>query len=298
MKVYQDKYINIKNDQPIAVAIGNFDGVHLGHQALIDQLLALDEGLLKGVITFSPHTMQLFTNGKFQTIGTDLDKIYEFNKYQIDNLYLIEFNWDFANLEISDMIAFLKAINVEKIVIGNDFRFGKKGSGKASDLQKYFDVYVLDDVVIQNKRVSSSLIKELILNGDLDNVRKLLNHPYQITAEVIYGNQVGTKELGFPTANLDYDNLVLPPNGVYYTKVHYDDRVFIGMTNIGYNPTVNYSQTKKLEVHILDFDEMIYGEELKLEFIKWLRPEKKFQSKEELINQLNKDRKYIEKLSK
>lgn len=298
MELFYGKYQEINNQLPLAIAIGNFDGVHLGHQALIEKLLTFDESFQKGVMTFNPHTMQLFTNGQFQTIGTAKDKVFELQKYPLDKIYLIDFNWEFARLEIHEMIDFLKGINVKKIVIGNDFRFGNKGLGRPSDLSNHFDVYVVDDVIYENKRVSSTIIKDLISNGNLDFVKTLLNHPYQFSAEVIYGNQVGTKELGFPTANLDYDNLLLPPNGVYMTKIYYDDRMFYGMTNIGYNPTVNYSESKKLEVHILGFNEMIYGEEIKIEFIKWIRHEKKFKSKAELINQLEKDKNHIIKLSK
>ena len=253
---------------------------------------------MKGIITFLPHTMQFFTKDKFQTIVTSKDKIELFKNYPIDILYQVEFNKEFASLSVDEMIIFLKQLNVKKIVIGQDWRFGQKGIGQPKDLEKDFDVYVVSDVYEDHKLVSSTLIKDLIINGDLDMARNLLNHPYEISAEVIYGNQIGGKVLGFPTANLDYDNLVLPPKGVYLVKIYHDDLVYFGMANIGYNPTVNYSHSKKLEVYIFDFDQMIYGEEVKIEFLKWVRPEKKFNSKEELILQLQKDENYIKKLSK
>ena len=298
MKIIKGNFKNLNNEFDVAVAIGNFDGVHLGHQALIDKLLSFDNTLLKGIITFTPHTMQYFTKGNFQTIVTPSDKIDLFKKYPIDLFFEVEFDQEFASLEISEMIEFLKSINVKKIVIGSDWRFGKKGLGQPKDLENDFDVYIVSDVYDNHQMVSSTLIKSLIVNGDLDNTRRLLNHPYLITAEVIYGNQIGSTVLGFPTANLDYDNLVLPPNGVYLTRVFHDDLEYFGMANIGYNPTVNYSEAKKLEVNIFDFDQMIYGEEVKIEFLKWVRPEKKFNSKDELINQLQKDQNYIKKLSK
>lgn len=298
MKVITNSYKKIHNDKPLAVAIGNFDGVHLGHQALINKLLSFDDSYMKGIITFLPHTMQFFTKDKFQTIVTSKDKIELFKNYPIDILYQVEFNKEFASLSVDEMIIFLKQLNVKKIVIGQDWRFGQKGIGQPKDLEKDFDVYVVSDVYEDHKLVSSTLIKDLIINGDLDMARNLLNHPYEISAEVIYGNQIGGKVLGFPTANLDYDNLVLPPNGVYLVKICHDDLVYFGMANIGYNPTVNYSHSKKLEVYIFDFDQMIYGEEVKIELLKWVRPEKKFNSKEELILQLQKDENYIKKLSK
>ncbi|MGI6787727.1 MAG: bifunctional riboflavin kinase/FAD synthetase [Acholeplasmataceae bacterium] len=297
MKVIKGKYYKINNQEPLALAIGNFDGVHLGHQSLINQLLTFDSSYQKGVLTFTPHTMQYFTHHQFQTIHTVNDKINELLKFPIDKVYLVEFDAEFSSLEIHEMIEFLKRINVKKIVVGSDFRFGKKGLGKPSDLANDFEVYVVKDVYYHEIMVSSTLIKDYIANGNLSLVRELLNHEYLISAVVIAGNQIG-RTIGFPTANLDYDNLLLPPNGVYFVKVHYQDSIYFGMANIGYNPTINFTKEKKLEVHIIDFDQMIYGKTIKIEFIKWLRPEKKFNSKADLIMQLENDRKDIIKLSK
>lgn len=297
MKVIKGKYQDIKNDLPLALAIGNFDGVHLGHQGLINKLSTFDSSYQKGVMSFAPHTMQFFTHNQFQTIQTLDDKVDELKKYPIDQIYLVEFNLEFSSLEVQDMIDFLKKLNVKKVVVGSDFRFGKKGSGKPSDLSKDFELHVVNDVFYEDILVSSTLIKDYISNGNLELAKKLLNHDYLISAVVIAGNQIGRK-IGFPTANLDYDNLVLPPNGVYYVNVYHKNNTYLGMANIGYNPTINYSKAKKLEVHILDFDKIIYDEMIKIEFIEWLRPEKKFNSKEDLINQLEKDKKDIIKLSK
>ncbi|MGI6782188.1 MAG: bifunctional riboflavin kinase/FAD synthetase [Acholeplasmataceae bacterium] len=297
MKVIKGKYQNIKNDLPLALAIGNFDGVHLGHQELIKQLLTYDDSYQKAVMSFAPHTMQFFTHNQFQTIHTVEDKINQLKKYPLDQIYLVEFNLEFSSLEVQDMINFLKSINAKKIVVGTDFRFGKKGLGKPKDLASDFDLYIVNDIYYEDTLVSSTLIKDYITNGNLELARKLLNHEYIISTIVISGNQIGRK-IGFPTANLDYDNVLLPPNGVYFVKVYHDNNSYLGMANIGYNPTINYSKEKKMEVHILDFDKTIYGETIKIELIEWLRPEKKFSSKEELIHQLSKDKKDILKLSK
>ena len=297
MKLIIGKYNEIKNDKPLALAIGNFDGVHLGHQALINQLLTFDSSFQKGVMSFSPHTMQFFTKDQFQTIHTIDDKLNELNKYPLDLVYLVTFDLEFSNLEVKDMIDFLKRINVKKVVVGSDFRFGKKGLGKPRDLANDFELYVVNDVYYEDVLVSSTLIKDYISNGNLEAAKKLLNHEYLISAKVISGNQIG-KTIGFPTANLDYDNVLLPPNGVYFVRVHYQNELFYGMANIGYNPTINYSKEKKLEVHIIDFDKSIYDEIIKIEFIKWLRPERKFNSKADLINQLENDKNDIIKLSK
>ena len=298
MKVYKGNYKNIKNDIPMAVAIGNFDGVHLGHQALINKLFTLDDDLMKAVITFHPHTMQLFTKNLFQTISTVADKEDFFRNLNLDQAYFIEFDNEFSNLLVPQMIDFLQKINVKTIIVGSDFKFGQKGVGRPNDLSKDFEVIVVDDIIDGNQRISSTLIKDLITNGDLENVKRLLNHSYQVTCIVITGNQIGGSVLGFPTANLDYNNLVLPPNGVYYVKVKYNNQTYDGMANIGNNPTVNFSSTKRMEVHILDFDKSIYHETLKIEFIKWLRSEKKFNSKDELIKQLKQDRNFVKQLSK
>ena len=297
MKVIKGKYNEIKNDKPLALAIGNFDGVHLGHQALINKLQTFDSNYQKGVMSFNPHTMQFFTKGQFQTIHTIDDKLEELKRYPIDVIYLVEFNLEFSNLEIKDMIDFLKRINVKKVVVGSDFRFGKKCLGKPIDLSKDFELHVVDDVYYEDILLSSTLIKDYISNGNLEAARTLLNHDYLISAVVISGNQIG-RTIGFPTANLDYDNVLLPPNGVYFVKVYYDNKEYLGMANIGYNPTINYTKEKKLEVHIINFSKSIYGETVKIEFIKWLRPERKFNSKDDLINQLENDKKEIIKLSK
>lgn len=298
MKVYQGHYKTMNNNEPTIIAIGNFDGVHRGHQALIEKLFLEGQGLKKAILTFKPHTMQLFTKGNFQTIGTSEDKVDLLNNYNLDYTYLVDFDFEFSNLRITEMINFLKQLNVRKVVVGSDFKFGQKGMGRPLDLENDFEVFVVGDIIEGNQRISSTLIKELIINGDLISATNLLNHPYEISAKVVHGNQVGSSILGFPTANLDYNNLILPPNGVYYAQVTHNKEKYFAMANIGYNPTINYSEVKKLEVYILDFNKKIYGDYIKLEFIRWMRSEKKFSSKEELIDQLNKDRENIKKLAK
>lgn len=289
MKVIQKPYNKINIDEPIAVAIGNFDGVHLGHMQLINEVLDLNCPCKKGIITFNPHTMEFFTGDSFRRITTVKMKEDLIKKLGFDYLISVKFTKEFSNLSVRQFIKFLKDLNVKKIVVGADFRFGFKGQGKPKDLANDFELVVVPDVILNNQVISSTTIKDYIQSGKLEKAREMLGYNYKIRAEVIHGNKVGSKKLGFPTANLDYDHLVLPPNGVYYTKVYYNGKIYGGMTNIGHNPTVNFSEDRKLEVHILDFNKDIYYEEIEIEFIEFLRKEQKFKSKDQLIGQLKQD---------
>ena len=141
---------------------------------------------------------------------------------------------------------------------------------------------------MNNERISSSIIKNFICDGDVEYANKLLDRYYSIVGEVVHGSKVGRK-LGFPTANIGYSKYLLPKNGVYAVRVKYLDKFYIGMANIGYNPTINEQKERRLEVHILDFDKEIYGEVLEISFLKFLREERKFVSREELIKNLSLD---------
>ena len=143
----------------------------------------------------------------------------------------------------------------------------------------------LDDFEINRTRVSSTIIKEFIRDGFIEEANNLLTKPYTIVGEVVHGNKLGRK-LGFPTANIDYNNYVLPKKGVYFTITKIKDKKYLSMTNIGLNPTLNEQEKTRLEIHIIDFNEEIYGEEIEVSFIKFLRDEKRYESKEELVASL------------
>ena len=203
--------------------------------------------------------------------------------------YLIIFSFQAVQkVFFNEFIKMLTQINVKNIVCGDDFRFGYKREGDIVDLKKHFKVHIADYTMYNDTRVSTSIIKELICDGHVEYASQLLARDYKIIGEVIHGSKVGRK-LGYPTANINYSIYLLPKNGVYVGKVKYKEKEYIGMINIGHNPTINEQKERRLEVHILDFSEEIYGEELEISFIKFIRDEERFSSKDELINRLESD---------
>ncbi len=195
-----------------------------------------------------------------------------------------------------DFVDFLKGINVKRLVIGRDARFGYRGEGTITDLKKYFFVDVVDDLVYNHTRVSTTYIKDFLSIGDLGSARKLLNRHYDIKGLVVHGNKIGHK-LGYPTANIDYGNYYLPKSGVYYVKVGIAGKWYHGMANIGNNPTLNFSFEKRLEIHILDFKQNIYGQTIDIVFMYYLRNEMKFRNRKELVEQLKNDEIAVRKLT-
>lgn len=287
MRIYIDEYKNLKNKDHLTLTIGNFDGIHVGHQALIKKAASFYD-TKPALMTFDPHPARLLRDVKHQRLMSINQKIEILNKTVLDRAYIVKFTKEFADLTPDEYIDFLKKLNVKRIVVGNDFKFGAFAKGTILDLEKHFEVVVVDDILINQTRVSSTYIKDLIYSGELDKVYNLLNRYYQIEGFVIHGDKVG-RTLGIPTANLDYDDYVLPKDGVYYSIVELNGKEYAGALNIGYNPTINHSKTKRAEVHILDFDEEIYDQELKIKIVKFLRPELKFQGKDELVKQMQED---------
>ncbi len=285
------KHKDWKSYFPLTLTIGNFDGIHLGHEQLIKTVKSYHD-TKHAALTFNPHPQSFLRGNKAYTLMDVNVKIEEFNKYALDYLFIAEFNIDLANLTIEEFIKNLKDLGVVRLVLGRDFRFAAKGAGNVNDLTKHFEVIILDDILYNNTRISTTYIKDLLKEANLDEAFKLLNKKYYIDGLVEKGNQVGTL-MGFPTANIDYTNYYLPKNGVYYTEVLIDGIKYPGITNIGYNPTVNYSVTKKVETYIIDYNEILYDKKIRLIFIKYLRPEEKFDTVEDLIVQMNEDKKNV-----
>ena len=251
MKIIAAPYNLIQNKEPLTITIGNFDGLHLGHQQLIERVLSYPD-TKHGVMTFDPHPSSVLRKQPFRTLTQKQDKIELFAKYPLDYAFIVEFNMSFSELSVAQFIEFLRGIGVRRIVIGRDARFAYRGEGTIADLKKYFFVDVVEDLVYNHTRVSTTYIKDYLSTGDLGSARKLLNRHYDIKGIVVHGNKIGHK-LGFPTANIDYNNYFLPKSGVYYVKVTIDDQTYHAMANIGNNPTLNYSFEKRLEIYILDF---------------------------------------------
>lgn len=293
MKLIIDNYKNIKNSEPLTITIGNFDGIHLAHQALLKKLSKYKD-TKSGLITFNPHPQKLFKVPNYKKLISLDDKIKIISNFNIDYMFTVEFNEEFSKLSVNEFIDFLKNLNVKRVIIGSDFRFGYKKSGSINDLKKYFEVLVIEDLLTNNELISTTYIKKLIYNAKLDEAKELLTRNYFITGPVMKGSNIGSK-IGFPTANIDYNDYLIPKDGVYYANVIYQGKLYRGALNIGHNPTLNYSDKKRVEVHLLDFNGELYGSYLTVYFIKYLREELKFNSKKELIETLKNDVESIRK---
>jgi riboflavin kinase/FMN adenylyltransferase len=295
MKIIRGNYQDMQNDLPITLTLGNFDGLHLGHQQLIERVLSYKD-TKHAILTFSPHPSAVLRKQPFKTLSQTSDKIDLFFRFPLDFAFIVDFNIQFSHLSIEEFIQFLRNLSVKRLVIGRDARFAYRGEGTVEHLKKYFFVDVVDDMLYNNTRVSTTYIKDFLSSGDLGSARKLLNRHYHIIGTVVHGNKIGHK-LGFPTANIDYNHYFLPKSGVYYVKVLYEGTWYNAMANIGNNPTLNFSFEKRLEIYILDFNEDIYGKQVEIAFFHYMRQELKFASKKELIEQLKKDELAVRKLT-
>lgn len=295
MKVIHAAYNFIRNSDPLTLTIGNFDGLHIGHQQLIERVIKYVD-TKRAVLTFDPHPSSVLRDQPFRTLTQKADKLRLFADFDLDLVMFIQFNEAFSQLRIPEFIEFLKSINTTRIIMGRDSRFAYRGEGTVYHLKRYFHVIILDDILFNRTRVSSSYVKDLLMDADLNQAARLLNRPYTVHGTVIKGNSIG-KQLGFPTANIDFGNYFMPKNGVYYVRLKVEGVWLKGMANIGNNPTINFSFDRRLEVYILDFKQNIYGKRIELAFHQYLRPEMKFQNRDALIQQLKKDESTIRKLT-
>ena len=281
-----------------AVTIGKFDGLHKGHKALIEKTVdyAKKNNMKSVVFTFSNHPANFFEREKVRKIITNKDKITTMKNLGVDIVINLPFDEYMTKISAIDFVEniLVKKLNAKKIYVGHDFTFARNKEGDAILLKALggeydFDVEIVKPIKINNIRVSSTYIRNLLAQGKVENVKEYLGHNYIVEGKVIGGKQLG-RTIGFPTANLKFkENLILPRPGIYATKVYIKDKVYMGATNIGFNPTV---RVEKL-THILEFSQDIYGETIKIEFLERLRDEKKFDSLDGLKEQLKKDTKKI-----
>ena len=284
------------------VTVGAFDGVHRGHQYVIEKVKekALE---LKGesiVVTFQPHPRVFLNSGNYsyRLLNTHLDKVNLFYRTQIDHLVVLSFD-----RELSQMTGerFIEDVLVEKIqmkhfILGFDNRLGSDQLRSDESIHKIakkqgFTFDRLKDVYYKNRRVSSSIIRDRLNTGNITEANRLLGYEYFVFGRVTYGNQIG-KKIGFPTANIEIKDRhkMLPCNGVYIVKVDWNGEEYFGMCNIGIRPTINKSSFS-IEVHLFDFTHEIYNDYLTLYFLERIRDEKRFQSLDELTSQLDQDKK-------
>ncbi len=303
MKIYTPKDFPLSFET--VVAIGSFDGIHIGHKALFEETKNLAEKLNAEpvVVTFDPHPrIVLFPEANFKLLTTLEEKLYLLFKEGIKNVTLIPFTKTLADLSADLFIQeyIVDKLKAKGVVIGFNFRFGKGRKGDAEYLktlgEKYnFTVKAVPPVILDGIVVSSSVIRNLIEKAQIEEANKLLGRPYFILGKVIKGKGRG-RDLGYPTANIEVSSLkLLPPSGVYAVWVVINGKKFKGALNIGKRPTFEEGETA-IEVHIFDFNKNIYGETLKIEFIKHIREEKKFSSVEELKNQIKKDCQIIDQI--
>jgi len=275
--------------EPLCCAIGNFDGVHLGHRMLIEE--AKKHNMASAVLTFNPHPSVFLKKIKNYPLLTPMDMKKDIIKsLGVDYLIVFEFNDIVAKYDKNEFINILKGLNIKSIVCGYDFTFGYKAEGKISDLRDSFTVYEIEKYVLDDLRVSSSYIKELLSFGNIEDASRFLGANYAIRGYVEYGSRKG-RLIGFPTANLHHDGYFLPKNGVYFVSIAYKGMEYYGMCNIGHNPTFNFQNDIRVEVHIFGVDFNIYNEEIEIQFLAHIRDEIKFESVDSLKNQLMKDKK-------
>ncbi|MCX7833673.1 MAG: bifunctional riboflavin kinase/FAD synthetase [Ignavibacteria bacterium] len=297
------------------ITIGTFDGLHLGHKKILDTLISKGNllNLRKVVVTFEPHPRLVLKNKskkEIKLLTTSEEKLNYFQESGIDVVFIINFTEEFSKTSAVDFFKnyLIDKIGLKFLVIGYDHTFGKNREGnietvKLLSKQYKFDFLRVDELRINNEIVSSTVIRNLINNKELEKASIFLGRNYSIIGKVISGDKRGQK-LGFPTANIEIfdENKLIPPDGVYAVKVFINNQELLGMMNIGYRPTINksiptLSESKKfLEVHILDFDKDIYDEIIKVEFIKFIRDEKKFETIDKLVEQLKLDKKTVELL--
>ena len=288
--------LNFVAKEESVIALGNFDGVHRGHIELIKKAIedAKKLNIKSSLLLFNEHTDNLVKVGKKEIITTNKTKFEILENLGVDIIYLINFTKEFMAYSpimfLKDFLAY--NLKIKGVVVGYDYTYGYKKSGDVDFLNKnkslFKSVHVIEQVSYEGEKISSSRIRSLIEVGRVKEANNLLSRPYKLIGRIIHAKGLG-KKMGYPTANLELvDNFVIPKYGVYDTDIIINGKKFKASTNIGTNPTVEHDGIK-IEAHILDFDEDIYGEIVELELLEFVRPELKFDSIEELFEQIAKD---------
>jgi riboflavin kinase/FMN adenylyltransferase len=285
-------------ERPSVMALGNFDGLHIGHQQLICRAkeLADASGLPASVLTFDPHPRQVLGLGHYNNLLTPLEeKARVLNRLGVQTAYVVNFTSEFASLSAEEFVfRFLAALNPQTVVVGFDYAFGRGGKADASVLKKLAEqigiyVEIVGAVNRYGEKVSSTLIREKLSYGDIRLVNELLGRPYAVSGHVVHGEKRG-RLLGFPTANIQLsESYSLPKNGVYLVCVHVGSQSFAGVMNIGTKPTFHDQAQRTLEAHLFQFDGDLYDRLVHVELLDFLRDEKKFFSVDELIAQIQAD---------
>lgn len=289
-----------KITKPLCLTIGNFDGVHLGHKEIIKQVkrAAKEKNLLPAILTFEPHPIHIIKPDielDFR-INSLSDKLRIFEGQGIDLVIVLRFDKDLSKISADKFLKniLLDKLNLSHLVVGYDFTFGSDRLGnfdflQESSIEYNFTLEKIHPVQEDNITYSSSLIRNLISRGNVLEVKKYLGYNFFVSGLIANGQKIGSK-IGFPTCNiLPKKNILKPKYGVYKTITHFEDRRLPSITNFGVRPTLEKEGNAIFENHIFDFDQDIYGQKIKIEFINFLRDEKRFSSKEDLISQIKQD---------
>lgn len=297
MKISKN-FSEYSNKKPLALSIGMFDGVHLGHQKIISDLKqnAAEKGLETAILSFWPHPRLAFNPDEdLKMLNTIEEKTDLLSSFGIENLFLQNFSEEFRNLSGEEFVReiLVKKLNVKHLIVGYDHVFGKNRSGNFELLQQLapelgFEVQKTDAVSLNGHNISSTKIRHFISEGNIREANAMLGYSYSVSGSVIHGKKIG-RTIGYPTANIEYDAIkLLPKKGAYIVSVNFDDRILPGMLSIGTNPTVG-GEKLSVEVNILNFNEDIYGKEITVHFLDFLHEEIKFEGLDKLIERLDED---------
>ena len=280
------------------LAIGEFDGLHLGHREVIRRAVetARKRRLPAAIMTFHPHPREVLGHEQYMTHITPLqEKLDLFEQAGVDVAYIVTFDSAFSQVSPSQFVNdMLVRLQVDTVVVGFDFRFGHKGGGDANALRELADgrfaVEVVSPCHMDGVKVSSTLIRNCLEQGDVSRVQQLLGRYYSLTGKVVHGAKRG-RLIGYPTANIEPDGpFIVPANGVYAIRLYWMGQPYSGVMNIGTKPTFEGDSTRRtLEAHLFDFSQTIYGESVKVELVAFIREERKFPSVDDLIAQIRRD---------
>lgn len=304
MRIFNDLNTVAEISNPV-VTIGTFDGVHLGHQKILQTLLDEAHGIdgESVLLTFYPHPRMILypESHGMKLLQTQAEKMEKLSEYGLQNLIIYPFSFDFSRLTALEFVRdiLVNKLHVRKIIIGYDHQFGKNREGNIQYLKDVADTYEFEVIEIPAQdidevNISSTKIREALLNGDVQRAAVFLGQPYVLSGKVVRGRALG-RTIGFPTANIEVnsDLKLVPGIGVYAVEVHVERNVYRGMLNIGKRPTIVSTDDVHLEVHILDFQEDIYDKVITIRFMERVRDEQKFESVEALKEQLQKDEKFV-----
>jgi riboflavin kinase/FMN adenylyltransferase len=293
MQILRGLYSN--DTRAVAVTVGNFDGVHLGHQALLEELRAAAQprGLQTAVVIFEPHPREFFTPQQAPARLTSLrEKLELFSTMGVDRVHICRFDAQFAQKTANDFIhALHEKLHAKFVLIGDDFRFGSGRAGDFALVQKIgaergFEVAAVHSVLHDGVRISSTAIRTALTSGQIRIAKEYLGRPYSISGRVVHGDATGRK-LGYPTANIQMKHNLPPLKGVYVVLAHAEALgVLQGVASLGVRPTLKHDAKAVLEVHLFEFDQQIYGRHLRVEFLQKLRDEQKFNGLEGLTRQI------------